>query len=442
MKPRPFDYVRPDTVEEAVAVLAEHGDDARILAGGQSLLAMLNLRLADPAVLIDITRIAALDEIRDLGGKIEIGAAVTQNRLLAWPDLAKKLPLLAAALPFVGHFQTRNKGTVCGSVAHADPSSEIPLSLAVLAGDVVLRSHRGERVLAAKEFQQDMLTTAREPDELIIAVRFPVASTNGVAFREVARRHGDFAIIAVAAIAEKSGAIKLGVGGMSGRPVVRQIPAGGSAIEGCRPSIGVGTRRLRGFARLRGHAARPLAPARAGRHRRGDPMRRINKDQRARIRLTLNGRALSAEAEPRMLLSDFIRHSLGATGTHVGCEHGVCGCCTVLLDGAAVRSCLTLAVQAEGRDVRTVESLAAADGKLNELQQAFQNNHALQCGFCTPGILMSFTDYLTRNPKPSEADIREVLSGHLCRCTGYAGIVSALLEAAGHHSSESSRSKP
>jgi 2-furoyl-CoA dehydrogenase 2Fe-2S iron sulfur subunit len=169
-------------------------------------------------------------------------------------------------------------------------------------------------------------------------------------------------------------------------------------------------------------------------------MRRINKDQRARIRLTLNGRALSAEAEPRLLLSDFLRHSLGATGTHVGCEHGVCGCCTVLIDGAAVRSCLTLAVQAEGRDVRTVESLAAADGKLNELQQAFQNNHALQCGFCTPGILMSFTDYLKRNPKPSEADIREVLSGHLCRCTGYAGIVAALLEAAGHPSSQSSRS--
>ena len=164
-------------------------------------------------------------------------------------------------------------------------------------------------------------------------------------------------------------------------------------------------------------------------------MRRIGKDQRARVRLTLNGRALSAEAEPRMLLSDFLRHSLGATGTHVGCEHGVCGCCTVLIDGAAVRSCLTLAVQAEGRDVRTVESLAAPDGKLNRLQQAFQNHHALQCGFCTPGILMSFTDYLERNPCPSEADIREVLSGHLCRCTGYAGIVSALIEAASEQQS-------
>lgn len=161
-------------------------------------------------------------------------------------------------------------------------------------------------------------------------------------------------------------------------------------------------------------------------------MRRINKDQRVRIKLTLNGRALSAEAEPRLLLSDFLRHSLGATGTHVGCEHGVCGCCTVLIDGSAVRSCLTLAMQVEGRDVHTVESLAAPDGTLNPLQQAFQNHHALQCGFCTPGILMSFTDYLKRNPQPSEAGVREVLSGHLCRCTGYAGIVSALMEAAGH----------
>ena len=160
-------------------------------------------------------------------------------------------------------------------------------------------------------------------------------------------------------------------------------------------------------------------------------MRRVNKGERARLRLMLNGRKMSGEAEPRMLLSDFIRHVLGATGTHVGCEHGVCGCCTVLLDGTAVRSCLTLAVQAEGRAVTTVESLAGADGTLNALQQAFQNNHALQCGFCTPGILMSFTDFLERNPDPSEAEVVEVLSGHLCRCTGYAGIVSAVLEAAG-----------
>ncbi len=159
-------------------------------------------------------------------------------------------------------------------------------------------------------------------------------------------------------------------------------------------------------------------------------MRRMNRGERARISLTLNGRKAAGEAEPRMLLSDFLRHVLGATGTHVGCEHGVCGCCTVLIDGTAVRSCLTLAVQAEGRAVRTVELLAGPEGELNALQQAFQNNHALQCGFCTPGILMSFTDFLERNADPSEAEVVDVLSGHLCRCTGYAGIVAAVLEAA------------
>ncbi len=165
-------------------------------------------------------------------------------------------------------------------------------------------------------------------------------------------------------------------------------------------------------------------------------MRRVSRNERARVSFTLNGRIMSGEAEPRMLLCDFIRYVLGATGTHVGCEHGVCGCCTVLLDGVAVRSCLTLAMQAEGRTVTTVELLAAPDGTLNGLQRAFQKHHALQCGFCTPGILMSFTDYLTRNPKPSEAEVVDVLSGHLCRCTGYAGIVSAVLEAAGTREQE------
>jgi 2-furoyl-CoA dehydrogenase FAD binding subunit len=231
MKPRPFDYLRPDTVEEALAALAEYGDDARVLAGGQSLVPMLNLRLIEAAALIDISQIAALDVIRDGGGTIEIGAAVTQNELLAWPALAQKLPLVAAVLPFVGHFQTRNKGTVCGSIAHADPSSELPLVLALLGGEVVLRSQRGERVLAAADFHKDMLTTARAADELITVVRFPAANGKGrgTAFREVARRHGDFAIIAVAALAEDNNTVRLGVGGMAGRPMVRSIAMNKSA---------------------------------------------------------------------------------------------------------------------------------------------------------------------------------------------------------------------
>jgi 2-furoyl-CoA dehydrogenase FAD binding subunit len=260
MKPRPFDYVRPETVDEAVALLAEHGDEARILAGGQSLMAMMNLRLADPAMLIDIARIAELSHIRDLGDRIEVGAAVTQNKLLAWSDLQKKLPLLAAALPHVGHFQTRNKGTVCGSIAHADPSSEIPLSLATLEGEVVLRGKRGERVLNAKDFQLDMLTTAREGDELIVAVRFPVHG-RGVAFREVARRHGDFAMVAIAAIAGDKGSVRLGVGGIAGTPVVRIIASGGAkdAVEKLATSL-EGYEDLQASAELRRDILRNLAP--------------------------------------------------------------------------------------------------------------------------------------------------------------------------------------
>jgi 2-furoyl-CoA dehydrogenase FAD binding subunit len=224
MKPHPFDYARADTVNEVTDLLAEHGDAARVLAGGQSLLAMLNLRLLEPALLIDINRIPELAEIKETGGKIEVGAAVTQNRLLAWPELKGKLPLLAAALPFVGHFQTRNKGTVCGSIAHNDPSSEIPLSLAMLEGEVVLHSRRGTRTVPVGEFQVGMLTTARRPDEFISAVRFPVQKARRVAFREVARRHGDFAIVSVAAIADAD-RVRFGVGGMAGKPAVCELAA-------------------------------------------------------------------------------------------------------------------------------------------------------------------------------------------------------------------------
>lgn len=159
-------------------------------------------------------------------------------------------------------------------------------------------------------------------------------------------------------------------------------------------------------------------------------MRSVKQDELVQVAVVLNGKRVTGQAQSRTLLSDFLRHELGATGTHVGCEHGVCGCCTVTIDGVAQRSCLTLAVQADEREVQTVEGIAGGDGELNALQRAFNRNHALQCGFCTPGILMSFTDYLRRNPDPTQAEVREVLGGHICRCTGYDGIVRAVMEAA------------
>jgi carbon-monoxide dehydrogenase small subunit len=148
------------------------------------------------------------------------------------------------------------------------------------------------------------------------------------------------------------------------------------------------------------------------------------------ISLTVNSRPYAREVEPRLLLSDFLRHELGLTGTHVGCEHGVCGACTVLLDGVPVRSCLTFAVQANGREVMTVEGLSSDPEKLHPLQQSFWEAHGLQCGFCTPGFLMTLLPFLEENPDPSEEEIRRAISGNICRCTGYQNIVEAVKLAA------------
>jgi 2-furoyl-CoA dehydrogenase 2Fe-2S iron sulfur subunit len=158
-------------------------------------------------------------------------------------------------------------------------------------------------------------------------------------------------------------------------------------------------------------------------------MLRLKADERHSITLKVNGRSCSGQAESRMLLADFLRHELKLFGTHVGCEHGVCGACTVLVDGRAVRSCVQYAVECDGAEILTVESLAQA-GVLNELQRAFNRHHALQCGFCTAGILMSATHFLAEHPRPSEAEVRDMLSGHICRCTGYYPIVAAILDAA------------
>ena len=149
-----------------------------------------------------------------------------------------------------------------------------------------------------------------------------------------------------------------------------------------------------------------------------------------RIAVEINGAPYEGDVEPRTLLSDFIRHVAGLTGTHVGCEHGVCGACTVQVDGETARSCLMLAVQADGRSVLTVEGLAADDAPLHPLQRAFHERHALQCGFCTPGFLLAAEALLRATPDPSEREIREALAGNLCRCTGYEGIVEAVLDVA------------
>jgi len=221
MKPRQFDYVRAETVEEVIDCLAEHGGNARILAGGQSQVPMLNFRLIETEVLIDINRLEALNYIRVENDALEVGAVTRQSDLKGWPDLRETVPLLAAAMPHLGHFQTRNRGTVCGSIAHSDPSSELPLTLATLEGEVLLQSKRGSRTVKAGDFQVDLLTTDKRSDEMIAAVRFPLKAPGaGYAFDEMNRRQGDFAIVSLAAMVSET-TIRLGVGGVAATPTIR-----------------------------------------------------------------------------------------------------------------------------------------------------------------------------------------------------------------------------
>lgn len=550
MKPAPFDYVRPDGVEAAVAALAETGDDARLLAGGLSLVSMMNFRLVAPAVVIDVGGIGALKEITDHGAEIEVGAGVAQAAFERWPGLAERLPLVAEALPHVGHYPTRARGTVGGSVAHADPSAELPLALALLDGAVRLRSARRERRVAARAFFEGALETACREDEMVVATRWPGAAPGArYAFDEVALRHGDFAIASCAVRLEED-RMAVGFGGVADVPVVREWPRlAGSALDDALAAlseeidVAADTSEGDGGATYRRRLVRTLGrrtveraeaglPAAGGADREAplpsappddgpgrpagpptgpvfavpassraslpassdpphgqapdprcpagpasapDPVNppdpagppgggplgggagpppwrepRLRADERHRVEFVLNGEPCAGEAPPRLLLSDFLRQGFGRRGVHVGCEHGVCGACTVRLDGAPARACLVFAVQAHGRRVDTVEGLAAGaagpegpegsgsggpDGApLSPLQEAFRRHHALQCGYCTPGILMTMTEWLERlaleGRVPDEAEVRAVLSGHLCRCTGYEPIVAAVMETA------------
>ena len=239
MKPVAFDYYRPEAVSEALALLSEKGEEAAILAGGMTLGPMLNLRVVRPRAVIDISRIQSLKTITARSNIVVTGAGVVQSDALRANVIAREVPLLVMALPWVGHFQTRNRGTLGGSVAHADPSAEISLALVVCGGAVVLQSRRRQRRVLAREFFLGALTTQRQPDEMVTALEWPCAAPDtGHAFTEIAQRHGDFAIAAAGCSlrldkTDQLEELSLGVGGVESRPVAIDVKGflGRSASE-------------------------------------------------------------------------------------------------------------------------------------------------------------------------------------------------------------------
>jgi CO/xanthine dehydrogenase FAD-binding subunit len=231
MKPPPFDYARPESLEEAVGLLAEHGDDAKVLAGGQSLVPMLNMRLASPAIVIDINRVSSLDTILEEKGTVRAGALVRQADFERSEIVRGRLPLVAEALPHVGHFVTRNRGTVGGSIAHADAKAELPLALACLGGSAVVRSARGERTVPAKELFVTHYTTSLEPDELLVETVWPAAAADDAfAFEEFALRTGDYALV-MAGCAVRDGSVCVGVAGPFAKPRIFMAQAGAEAAR-------------------------------------------------------------------------------------------------------------------------------------------------------------------------------------------------------------------
>ncbi len=483
MKPPPFAYHAPGRVGEALEVLAAQGDGAKVLAGGQSLLPMLNMRLAAPAHIVDINGVEGLGTIAVADGVVEVGATARQAEVAADGEVAAAVPLLREALGLIAHPAIRNRGTVVGSLVHADPAAELPGVLALLGGWVVARSATAQRAISAGELFAGPLTTTLRPDELAVAACFPVPGPGtGTAFVELARRRGDYALCGVGALValDRSGRVTTARAtyvGLAGTPqvvdlseAVAGLPASGQGLDTQRARAlaeasvspqadihasssyrrhlaGVLTARALHAAASRAAASRaaasrassPLAngapsvpaPGELSPHRSPTPRSaRPSGDQGLSVELVVNGVPRSAAVPPRRLLSDLLRHDLGLTGTHVGCEHGVCGCCTVLLDGRPVRSCLTLAATASGHTVTTVEGLAGEDGRLSAEQQAFIDCHGLQCGFCTPGFLMTVRAFLDACPQPTEDEAREAVAGNLCRCTGYHNIVRSVLRAA------------
>ena len=478
MKPAPFNLLRPKSVDEALALLQSHGDEAKVLAGGQSLVPLMNFRLAQPHNLIDLNGVEGLDKIEIDDQTLSLGAMVRQRDVEGSPSIAERLPILREAIEQVAHPAIRNRGTVGGSMVHADPSAELPLIATVLDANFHLRSARANRSVAAKDFYQGYLLTDIAPDELLVGVdfRLPPAAC-GWCCSEIARRHGDFAIVAVAVVLgldrdRRIAFARVALGGVGPAPL--RVEAAEEALLGEPPGAelfrraadivaqavdppsdihasssyrrhvaGVLVRRGLSVAEsrvatrrgpghfdsaqdgplLRGETEHLRAASSRERNGSSGPGEKIS------IAVAVNGVRRTATVEPRRSLADFLRHDLGLVGTHVGCEHGVCGACTVMLDGRTVRSCLLFAAQADGSEVTTIEGIGT-DEALHPLQRAFQQHHALQCGFCTPGMILAALELLRDNADPSDEEIRVGLGGNLCMCTGYVNIVRAVRAAA------------
>ena len=441
MIPGSFAYHRPTSVKEAVSLLAQWGDDGRALAGGHSLIPMMKLRLAMPAHLVDLAGISELKGVQADGNDVVIGAMVTQHELVASELLTAKVPLLRETSLQVADPQVRYVGTIGGNVANGDPGNDMPAVMMCLGASYHVTGQGGESRIAARDFYQGAYFTALETGNVLTAVRIPVPPAgHGYAYEKLKRK--TFGPIGAACRRQgrnlldrphqcrRNAALGRG-GGAHPRRLNTRRRDGEEGGGGRRGDHGAGHRRP-------GAGALPHQDGRRDAHARARPRQLArsrltegNKDMaKSQVSMKVNGKLIEALVEPRTLLIHFLRDQQNITGPHIGCETSHCGACTVDLDGKSVKSCTVFTVQANGADIRTIEGMANADGTLHALQEGFREMHGLQCGFCTPGMIVRAWRLLQENPSPSEEEIRFGIAGNLCRCTGYQNIVKAIQFAA------------
>ena len=448
MIPGAFAYHRPTSVKEAVGLLAQLGDDGRALAGGHSLIPMMKLRLATPAHLVDLAGIADLKGIRADGNDIVIGAMTTQHDLIGSDLLGGKIPILRETSEQIADPQVRYLGTLGGNVANGDPGNDMPAVMMCLGATYHVMGKGGERRIAARSFYQGAYFTALESGDVLTAVRIPApAAGHGYAYEKLKRKIGDYATAAAAVVLTMSGgkvaACSIGLTNVAETPLWAED--GGENPDRLNARCGDGEEsrgRGRGdYSSRHGRARTCAIPHQNGRRHacaRTCPRQstctrltvRGNAMAKSQVSMKVNGKTIEALVEPRTLLIHFLRDQENITGPHIGCETSHCGACTVDLDGKSVKSCTVFAIQANGGDIRTIEGMANADGTLHALQEGFREMHGLQCGFCTPGMILRAYRLLQENKNPSEEEIRYGISGNLCRCTGYQNIVKAIQFAA------------
>jgi carbon-monoxide dehydrogenase medium subunit len=476
-----FGYLRPTSLKEAFAMLKEH-PDARILAGGTNVLVDMKLEKAQPAKVMDITHVPGLSGIAEESSGVRIGA-LTPIRSLATSNLLwTSYTALAEAAAAFGSTQIAMRGTIGGNICNGSPASDTVPALLVLGAEAILASASGERVVPLGDLLSGPGKVRLRDGEILTAVRLPKSvGTAASAFVKIGRVRADLAKVNVAVRLTRdeagrcaSARIELGSVGptvlrarksellLSKEAVTdAKVLAAAEAVAGdiqpiddvrstadYRRKVAVALVHdavQMAWTRCSGGAAVAVALASASRTTEGKPTLtgqrpsavlrdlpslEVDADEAVDISLTVNGEAMEIDVAPNELLLNVLRERLELTGSKYGCGIGECGACTVWVDGQPALGCLVLAVSADGADVRTIEGLATPDGTLDPLQQAFIDENAFQCGYCTPGMLMMTKKLLEEIPQPTEDEIRDYLRGNHCRCTGYASITRAILNAA------------